>query len=316
MGLNFKENDIVERKEDILEDTLFLNNRKHAEVRGILKYINNKDRLMLHTVMSILYKLRSKRIYMKGKMPERIKTDEYVIKETERIISRFYEDLKNNNYKHLKLFIEEPNKKDFIACLLGDQSKNRDILSDLLYKYYYERNTNYIEDKFYLETILNQNKAKEILALNPYMINQLMDYEQNPLTQEEKIIQEVMDYLNEAEWNYLLSDEIIGYVIKTLEKNNKNNNIISNKLLFIISNVYQESKERNDDFYGKLMYILENTKFDPETIINYINNDKKILIEIMKKFTEYNREIEEGRLEVLNNKPSAELAQKIYRKNP
>ena len=148
------------------------------------------------------------------------------------------------------------------------------------------------------------------------MINQLMDYEQNPLTQEEKIIQEVMDYLNEAEWNYLLSDEIIGYVIKSLEKNNKNNNIISNKLLFIISNVYQESKERNDDFYGKLMYILENTKFDPETIINYINNDKKILIEIMKKFTEYNREIEEGRNEVLNNKPSAELAQKIYRKNP
>ena len=64
------------------------------------------------------------------------------------------------------------------------------------------------------------------------------------------------------------------------------------------------------------MYILENTKYDPETIINYLSRDEKTLIEIMKKFIDYNREIEKGRFEELQKKSSAATAQKIYRKNP
>ena len=64
------------------------------------------------------------------------------------------------------------------------------------------------------------------------------------------------------------------------------------------------------------MYLLESAKYDPETIINCLSQDKKTLIEIMKKFTEFNRNIKEGRLEELETKPSAEYAQKIYRKNP
>ena len=183
-------------------------------------------------------------------------------------------------------------------------------------EYYYDKNTNYIGEKFYLYNIIKQKNIKETLALNPYMISQFFDYQQKPLTKEELIIQEIMDYNKEAEWRYLDPTRIMKYVISLFEYNNQRPNSKETKLLFIISNVLQESKERKDKFYGKLMWLLENSKYNPEIIINYLSKNKDMLIEIMKKFTDYNREIKEGRLEQLEKKSSAEIAQKIYRKNP
>ena len=199
---------------------------------------------------------------------------------------------------------------------MEEKNENRKVLSNLLYDYYYDKNTNYIGEKFYLENITKQKSAREILSLNPYLISQLLDYQQKPLTKEELIIQEIMDYLKYAEWNYYESDKIIKCVINLFDQNNQKIGIMERKILFIVSNVFQESKERNDNYYGKMMYLLESTKYDPEIIINCISRDKKTLIEIIKKFIEYNRQIEEGRLEELEQKPSSKYAKKIYRKNP
>ena len=316
MGLNFKENDVVRLQEDKLEEVLFERNPQNAEVLKINPYIDNKDVFMMHTIMSILFKLRSKKLYMKGKIPGKIEEDEDAIWETEIIIRDFYKALKEKRYDKIKNFINETQKNDFIAFLIEGKYENRKILSNLLYDYYKDKNVNYIGEKFYLENIIKQKNVREILSLNPYMISQLLDYQQNPLTKEELIIQEIMDYLKYSEWNYFYPEEIIKHVIDLFEQNNQKTNAKEIKMLFIISNVFQESKERNDKFYGKIMYLLESAKYDPETIINYLSQDKKTLIEIMKKFAEFNRNIKEGRLEELETKPSAEYAQKIYRKNP
>lgn len=316
MGLNFKENDVVRLQEDKLEEVLFERNPQNAEVLKINPYIDNKDVFMMHTIMSILFKLRSKKLYMKGKIPGKIEEDEDAIWETEIIIRDFYKALKEKRYDKIKDFLNESQKNNFLAFLIEGKYENRKILSNLLYDYYKDKNVNYIGEKFYLENIIKQKNVREVLSLNPYMISQLLDYQQNPLTKEELIIQEIMDYLKYSEWNYFYPEEIIKHVIDLFEQNNQKTNAKEIKMLFIISNVFQESKERNDKFYGKIMYLLESAKYDPETIINCLSQDKKTLIEIMKKFTEFNRNIKEGRLEELETKPSAEYAQKIYRKNP
>lgn len=315
MGLNFKEYDIVGRNEDKLEEVLFEKNHQNAELSKLNKYIDNKDTIMLSTIMSSLYKLRSKKLYMINKIPGKYEEDEDTIWEAEIIIRNIYKALKEKRYDKIKDLIKS-NNNSFFSFLIEGKSENRRILNNLLYNYYYDKNINYIGEKFYMENIFKQNSVKEVLALNPYMINQILDYEQHPLTKEELIIQEIMDYLKDAEWKYIDSNEITKYIIELFKYNNKKTNTKEKKLLFIVSNVFQESKERNDRFYGKIMYILENTKYDPETIINYLSRDEKTLIEIMKKFIDYNREIEKGRFEELQKKSSAKIAEKIYRKNP
>ena len=315
MGLYFKEYDIVGRNEDKLEEVLFEKNHQNAELSKLNKYIDNKDTIMLSTIMSALYKLRSKKLYMINKIPGKYEEEEDIIWETEIIIRNLYKALKGKRYDKIKDLIKS-NNNNFFSFLIEGKSENRRILNNLLYNYYYDKNINYIGEKFYMENIFKQNSVKEVLALNPYMINQVLDYEQHPLTKEELIIQEIMDYLKVAEWKYIDSNEITKYIIELFKYNNKKTNTKEKKLLFIVSNVFQESKERNDRFYGKIMYILENTKYDPETIINYLSRDEKTLIEIMKKFIDYNREIEKGRFEELQKKSSAATAQKIYRKNP
>jgi len=315
MGLNFKEYDIVGRNEDKLEEVLFEKNHQNAELSKLNKYIDNKDTIMLSTIMSSLYKLRSKKLYMINKIPGKYEEDEDTIWEAEIIIRNIYKALKEKRYDKIKDLIKS-NNNSFFSFLIEGKSENRRILNNLLYNYYYDKNINYIGEKFYMENIFKQNSVKEVLALNPYMINQILDYEQHPLTKEELIIQEIMDYLKDAEWKYIDSNEITKYIIELFKYNNKKTNTKEKKLLFIVSNVFQESKERNDRFYGKIMYILENTKYDPETIINYLSRDEKTLIEIMKKFIDYNREIEKGRFEELQEKSSAKIAEKIYRKNP
>lgn len=316
MELDFKKYDIVDAKEAKLEEIVFMQNPKNANVKGLTKYIDEKDKLMLHTLLSIMFKLRSKAIYTKDKMPKSVESKETIIKETERIIGSLHRDLKRNRYDNIKDFIQEKNPNNFRDFRREKKYINRQIIGDLLYRYYLEKNTSYIGSKLYIKTLLDQNSAKEILTINPFMIGELLDYQQKPLTKEELIIQEVMDYLIEAEQNYANPDDVIKYTIELLEQNNKGFGLKENKILYIISNVYQESKERNDSFYGKMLYILENTKYEPHKIIDYLNKNNNILIEIIEKFTDYNMYLEEGRLEELEQKPSAEYAKRIYRKNP
>jgi len=151
--------------------------------------------------------------------------------------------------------------------------------------------------------------------LNPYMINQFLDYQQKPLSEEEQIIREIIDYYIASQQYY--GKPRIDHVIGLLGENNERyNNRLERKVLFIMSNTYQETKDRNDSFYGYLMDILDKMDYKPQKIINYLSNNYEKFKKILEKFIEYNMCIEEGRLEELEKQPSAQYAKRIYRKNP
>ena len=128
MRIDFKENDIVEFKEKVLSDTIFEKNTANAEVARINKYIDNEDRFMLQTIMSTLYKLRSKRAYMMGRIPGKYEQEENTIWETEIIIKIFYEALKENRFDKIKNFLNETKKNNLVAFLFEKKSENRRIL--------------------------------------------------------------------------------------------------------------------------------------------------------------------------------------------
>lgn len=296
MELDFKKCDIVDSKEDEIEKIVYLQNPKNANIVGVAQQIgNNKDIVMFSTLMSILFKARSKLKYMQGKSDVSYEENHISILMTEEIMWNLYK--KQKNPKQIKEFILE----------------NGCIIEELLLKYYSEKNINYVTNRFFIDTVINQSTPSEILKLNPYMINQLLDYQQNPLTYEEKIIEEMLDYYSEAQELYE-SPIDINYTIGLL----KNNNELfesKKKLLYIVSNVYQQSGERKDKtYYYKLSQILEMTQYKPQNIIRYLNNNTKIRDEIVGKFIDYNIYIEEDTLEKLEQKPSAVYAKKIYHK--
>lgn len=296
MGLDFKNYDEVTKKENEIEQIIYMQKPNRTNINGLIEQINNNDKIMLATLMSMLYKVRSKSIHMKEKIAKSAELEQDWIFMTEEIIWNLYKQSKNQ--KQIKKFILE----------------NSCILEEILLKYYSEKNISYIGSKSFIDIILKQNGQKEVLALNPYMITQLLDYQQKPLTKEEQIIREVTDYHIDAQ-QYYDNPKDLDYVKHLLYTNNTPDEL-HKKVLFMISNVYQETKENNDSFYGKLMYILEITNYKPLNIFNYINNDHKMFRKILERFLNYNINIEEGRLEELENKPTSTYAKKIYRKNP
>ena len=299
MELDFKKMDLVSQKEDQIEKIIYMTKAGATDIKGLAQHIYyNKDSIMIQTLMSMLFKIRSKSLYMIDKVKKSEEYEQTSIFMSEEVIGSLYKRNKKNTYDDIKKRI----------------LKNGYIIKDLLLKYYAEKNTNYIENKFFIETILKQKSQKEILSLNPFMINQLLEYQQTPLRQEEQTIVELIDYYIEAQ-QYYDTPEDIEYVIYLLINNNKAE--LEKKLLFIISNMYQESKEHKDyEAYSKIARILENPACKPINMIDYVKNNKQAITEIIQKFIEYNFYIPEGRLQELETKPTAQYAKKIYRKNP
>lgn len=298
MELDFKTNDIVERKEAQIEKIVYMRNPNKTDIRGLRdQIVNKKDIEMFLTLMSILYKTRSKSTYIKNRIKESRTSEKNSIITTEEIMNSLYKNRKN---------------KTRISEII---SENGCLLDEALCKYYACKNTNYIEKKSFIDIIIRQRAEKEILKLNPYMINQFLDYQQKPLSEEEQIIREIIDYYIASQQYY--GKPRIDHVIGLLGENNERyDKRLERKVLFIMSNTYQETKDRNDSFYGYLMDILDKMDYKPQKIINYLGNNYDKFKKILEKFIDYNMCIEEGRLEELEKQPSAQYAKRIYRKNP
>ena len=295
MGLDFKTNDIINSKEDEIE-RIISKKSITANISDLAQYIKeNKDIIMTRTLLSMLYKTRSKSIYMKDKIAESRQFEQDTIYMSEELIKIIYITLNRRGIKDIKRVLLE----------------NAGILNEILLKYYSEKNTNYIEEKFFLETIMNQNGEKEILVLNPFMISQLLDYKNKPLTYEEKIIREIIDYYVEAQ-QYYDSPKDIRYVEKLLSKNNHIKEMV-NKKSYMMSNVYQQSKKYKDEKFSKnISKIFENKNLHDIEIYNFLSLYYES--EITKKFIEYNMNIEEGKIEELEKQPSAVFAKILYKK--
>lgn len=297
MELDFKTYDIVKAKEDEIE-RIISKKSKTTNIPELAQRIkDNKDIVMVRTLMSILFKARSKSIWMKNKVPKSSEYEQDTIFMTEELMKIIYLTLNRRGIKGIEKLLLE----------------NASVTNDILLKYFSDKNTNYISEKFFIETILDHRNSKEILTLNPFIINELLNYQKKPLTYEENIIREMVDYYIEAQ-QYYDSPKDIEYVKKLFKKNTSHIKQKEDELMFMISDVYQEAQDRQDyEFYRTISKIVEANNFD---IINYLYQNKLLVSQIIKKFVEYNINIEEGRLEELDKKPSSAYARRIYRKNP
>lgn len=190
------------------------------------------------------------------------------------------------------------------------------VIQTFLERYYNRKEKNYISEKYPIEIIKNQSKQKELLKYNPFAINQILQYEQNPLTKEEKYIQEICEFLVESEQIYNNREQILDYIKELMEKNYKKEEL-DEIILFIISNIYQEMKENlNDEDRNIIIPIIENEKISPNEIVEHFKTNNIFSNMVLKNFIDYNENIKEGRLEELEKKQSYTYAKRIYRKNP
>jgi len=291
--IDFQEYDEISKMETLID--MIINNFKLSEAYITLKTKEQQIHYIL-TIISILYKQKCYEEYL-GEHVNGIIQDEN--------IDTIYEII-----DELKEDIEEKN----IFSAIKKIKKYGFFIQTFLEPYFIKKKTNYITEKHSIEIVLSQNNQKELLKYNPLAINQILNYMKNPLTEEEKMIHEIIEFFVESQQVYEDETEIYKY-IKELMKKNYNEKKQEEIISFIISNTYQEIIENPvDESKNVIKPIIENEKINKEHIIEHFKNNDTFSNMILKTFLKYNLEIQEGRLEELKNKQSKKYAKRIYNK--
>lgn len=293
MEIDFKEYDEISKMEKIIEGIIDSFDIKNA---CIILTTPEQQLIYILTMISILYKERCYEEYLSENVNGML--DDISIELIDEIIGQLEQQISENKIMDTTYTIK----------------KYGQLIEGYLQRYFFKKNTNYISNKHSMEIIKSKNKQKEILKHNPLIINQLLQYEQKPLSKEEIIIQEITEFLVEAQQLYENEEEIINN-IKDLMKRNYKKDRLNEAIMFIISNVYQEIIEHpEDENINIIVSIVENTNIKPEQIIEHFKKSKAFSNMLLQTFIKYNLNIEEKRLEELENKPSKEYAKRIYTK--
>ena len=276
-------------------------NENHQNIINIELKDKNTQEMTLYilTILSILYKQKHFLIYEIEKMK---KIDQ---KLTNEFLN--YVDNLNKTIKDIEIPIKEKNISKAIYEIIFDKQ----FISDMLEKYFSIKETNYILEKMEIEQSVKTQKQH--IKLNPFIINQYINYDLNQLTDEEKIIADILEFnrisiiiLEEKETKDI--NDFFKQKMKLIKKQilkNYNENEIKEVILFMISNVYQELLENSKDkAYIKIMSIIENGELTKEKLIKLFEKSESFSGNIIEKFIDYNLEIKKGRLEELKEKES------------
>ena len=291
--LDFKKYDVTSTMEQIIESTI-----RHFRLNSIVITLKTeeKQKQLILTIISILYKLKCYQEYLKENIAE-FEQDEN-IKILYEIIDKFSKNIEDNDIKQATILLKT----------MGS------YIQVFLEMYFERKNANYIAEKSYIKYVIDQKNQKEYLEYNPYVINQLLQYIQNPLTPEETIISEIIEYEVETEQLYNRQEKVLRH-IKKLMKTHNDEETYSDKIAFIISNVYQEViEDYNDENRSIIKGIIENEEMDRNAVIEQFKTSDTFSNMILKTFLLHNREIEEGHLEELKTKESKQFAKRIYDK--
>lgn len=251
--------------------------------------------IFILTIISILYKQKCYQEYLEKNTEAQ---NDVEIEILDNIIEKLYKYVKEDNYIEASKIIKN----------------NGIVIQEFLTQYYIKKDTNYITSKHTIEVVFKEKKQKEILKYNPLIINQLLKAKQNPITEEEQIIEDILEFIVESEQICFTRIEISNNIKKLMEKKYKEKEL-DNVISFIISIIYQEIKENPiSEISNMIIAIVENQKISKEEIIKRFKEDDKFSNMILKTFQEYNFEIEEGKLRSLEQQPSKEYAKRIYNK--
>lgn len=265
--------------------------------------------LYLLTITSILYKHKHYIIY------EIEKTKKINQKLTCELLACV--DFLDKLIKELQGSIREKKISKALFTIIS----NKPFVSDILEMYFNIKETNYILEKMEIEQ--STQTQKKHFEINPFIINQYIDYFLNKLTEEEKIIADILEFnrisiitLEEKETKDLndFFKQKIALIKKQILKN-YNENEIKEVILFMISNAYQElSENQKDKVYTKIKSIIENEEMTTEKLIKLFKQSESFSGIIIGKFIDYNLRIKKGRLEELKGKETYQFIKNKYKK--
>lgn len=280
MKIDFDKYDQITDMEKQLEKLIKITKLSEYET-----YPLNSDNKLIFalTILTILYKEKIYNIHLIKKLK---KTNPITIKKLEHYaigIQQIFLDLKECLQEY-DLYESLETIKDY-----GDE------IQIILTKYF--KRKNYILEKMPIEIITQEKNLKELLKMNPFIINQCIKHKN--LTKEEKIIADILEYYN----TLVTSDDYINNIKSIIMKNNDEKNI-KKIIMFIISDIYQEIKEDMQEENKTIQGLIEDETIQNEEIINLFINNNKFSKECLEYFLIYNMNIKKGRLEELKNKPS------------
>lgn len=291
--IDYEEYDIISTMEDVIKSIISSIGLQKAYI-SMRTYEQQVTYIL--TIISILYKEKCYEEYLGKNVNGKI--DDIAVNLIYEVIDTLREQLENDELLKATRYIKE----------------NGYIIETFLQRYFEKKSTNYITKKHALEIVKSQNNQHELLEYNPFTINQLLTYENKPLTKEEIMIQEITEFLVESEQTLDEKREIFANTKELMKKNydeKKLNEVIS----FIISNSYQELMEHLDDENRNIIIpIIENPNVNPKDIIDHFKEKDSFSNMFIQIFVKYNLTIKEGRLKELEEKPSKKYAKKIYQK--
>lgn len=286
MEIDFKKYDEISKIEETLEKLI-----KFANISDYnLCILNNENQILLIlTIITILYK-------------------QHILNE------HIIEQIKTTNLKNILKITKENYKIEDIIEILDTALEEKDIIkaqfilnklgkfiNAQLKKYYSSKSKNYIFENMPLELVNQQKLIMELVELNPFAINQCMNYK--PLSETEIIIYTIIEY-------YLLLGEEDYKQIKQLIIKNNNQKNIKNIILLILSNVYQEILDDKNETNLEIKTIIENEQLKNNQIVAHFIKNDEFSNKYLEYFIMYNIGIKKGRLEELSRKPSYEYVKK------
>lgn len=279
-----------------MERTIEILTKSECFRNSYIVYTEREEQIIfIITIISILYKHKCYQEYLE-KITEA--KNDVEIEILDNMIEELHKCVKEDNYIEASKIIKN----------------NEIVIQEFLTQYYTKKDTNYITNKHTIEVVIKEKKQKEILKYNPLIINQLLKAKQTPLTEEEQIIEDILEFIVESEQICFTRIEISNNIKKLMEKKYKEKEL-DNVISFIISIIYQEIKENPiSEISNMIIAIVENEKISKEEILKRFKEDEKFSNIILKTFQEYNFEIEEGKLRNLEQQPSKEYAKRIYNK--
>lgn len=178
------------------------------------------------------------------------------------------------------------------------------LIDELIKQFYMRKEQNYILEKEAMYLIVENKKIKELLSMNPFAINQYLQYKSSPMTQSEKIICDILEYSRISKFNNITNQEVALKCIKQLLIKNYEKQELEKAIIFIIGNVYQETEETANVLYNELRHIIENPKITNKQIQDYFMSNDVFSNKVLNAFIIYASKIKFERLQSLAEKPS------------
>lgn len=258
--------------------------------------------LYILTIITILYKEQQINKYIEQKTKD----------------TAYYTDFRiiNNQIDYIiEILLYALNEKDLIYAT-DIIIQYGIIIEETIKKFYSRKEKNYIQKEQAMRLIVEQKKEKQLMQLNPFAINQILQYKFIPMSTEEKIICDILEFYRIAALNITNQGKALIYVKQLLEKNYEPKQL-EHAIIFIIGNVYQEAAERKiNELFNELRPIIENQKITNNQIKEYFLSNNNFSNKILAAFILLTAQIEYGRLEQLEKAGSYQYIKNRQKNNP